>query len=112
MRGVVVVLCILVLVGCQNVQSFSPTGSQTFDPYPESHAVDYYPDKDQIEKPYVVVGIGETRADEIPEALDIFRNMARKNGADAFYGLDSEAIYMAVANYRTTFIRYKEEGDD
>ncbi len=111
MRAITLFLVVLGLVGCQNIQGYSPSGGQTFDAYPVDQQVDYYVERDQIELPHTIIGTGETRASGLPEALGILRNMARKHGADAFYGVATTGIGYGVSNYTTTFIRYdKTEG--
>lgn len=98
----------LLLVACSPITNYTPATEAIFEARSADHPIDFFPDGTKPDREYTLVGMGDVRADDWGEALKTLKPLARKHGADAIIAGAVTQIFMSVATYQGTFVRYKK----
>jgi len=65
-------------------------------------------DSDGPTQDYEVLGYVEARGSDPNEALPLLKKLARQNGGQALWKIESNGVGDGVTSYRAIVIRYKE----
>ena len=112
MKVLLLVLALAICAGCviDNVNSFTATGDQQFEPRAADYAIEVL--DEMPDRAYVLLGYAEARGSSLNEALPYLLKHAREQGGDAIANIETSQIGgggATVGVYRAAVIRYTEE---